>query len=165
VTTRTFAAWVQPVADRLRESRAQVLAFARSQPEEAWATPSTLDGWTCKDLLAHVGKGNDMMLQDILRAVITGRHLNRSIFAVDTDGENKRRVEERRERSVAEVMAEVAEAGDEVQELLSQLTEAHEAYTQDQPPFVLSGFMQLVEREDHDLEHLAQLRSALEDGS
>ncbi len=163
MTERTFAAWVEPVAARTRESRARVLEYARSLPADAWSQPTGNEGWTCKDIFAHIGKGNDQMFQAILREVIAGRHLARSIFAVDTDGENARLVEERRDRPAAAIIAELEESGDEVQELLSQLTDEHEGYTQEDPPFILSGFLRLVHNEDHDGEHLAQIRTALEE--
>ncbi len=160
MTERTFAPWVEPIAARMRESRARVLEYARAVPEDAWAAPSPLPGWSCKDVLAHIGRGNDQMFQAILRDVIGGRRLDRSIFAVDTDGENARLVEERRDRPVAEIIVELEESGDEVQELLSQLTDESEGYRQEDPPFILSGFMRLVHDEDHDEEHLAQIRGA-----
>ena len=163
MTERTFASWVTPIATRTRESRARVLEYVRTQPEDVWATPSPLDGWSCKDVLAHIGKANDQMFQAILREVIADRHLDRAIFAVDTTGDNERLVEERREHPVADIVAELEESGDEVQELLSQLTDGDESYSQEDPPFILSGFIRLVHDEDHDKEHLAQLRTALEE--
>ncbi len=163
MTNRTFAAWVAPTAARMRESRTRTLEYARSLSAEAWSRATGNEGWTCKDIFAHMGKGNDQMFQAILREVIAGRHVDRLIFAVDTDGENERLVEERRARPAAEIIAELEESGDEVQELLSQLTDEHESYRQDEPPFILSGFMRLVHNEDHDEEHLAQIRTALEE--
>ncbi len=165
MTNRAFTSWVEPVATRMRASGARVLEYARAVPADAWATPSPLEGWSCKDVLAHIGKANDQMFQAILREVIAGRNLDRSIFAVDTDGDNERLVEERRDRPVAEIIAEVEEADEEVQELLSQLTDEAEDYRQDDPPFIFSGFMRLVHDEDHDGEHLAQIRAALEEPS
>ncbi len=165
MTERTFAPWVEPTAVRLRESRTRTLEYARSLPADAWSRPTGNEGWTCKDIFAHIGKGNDQMFQAILREVIAGRHVDRSIFALDTDGENERRVEERRGRSSAEIIAELEESGDEVQELLSQLTDEHEGHRQDDPPFILSGFLRLVLNEDHDEEHLAQIRTALEENA
>ena len=165
MTARTFAPWVEPLATRMGESRTRTLEYARSLPAEAWSRPTGNEGWTCKDVFAHIGKGNDQMFQAILREVIAGRHVDRSIFAVDTDGENERLVEERRGRSAAEIIAELEESGDEVQELLSQFTDTHEGYQQDDPPFILSGFTRLVLNEDHDGEHPAQIRAALEENA
>ena len=160
--TRTFAKWVEPIAAKLREERTQVVEYARSLPEEAWNRPCTDEGWTCKDVLAHIGKANDQLFQSILREVIAGRHIEQSVLDIDTHGDNERLVAERRDWPVAKVIAEVEEAGEEIQELLSQLTEADEGYRQDSPPFILAGFVRLVEGEGHALEHLAQIRAALE---
>ena len=50
---------------------------------------------------------------------------------------------------------------EEVQELLAGLTEEHEHYRQDDPPFILKGFLDMVEKESHSIEHLKQLKAAL----
>ncbi len=159
---RTFAGWVEPIAARHRRDDAQVLEFARSLPEEAWAQPSGLDGWTCKDVMAHIGKGNDQLYQQLLRRVIAGDKVDTAIFVeVDTDAENAAGVAERRSLSPAEVIAEFEEAGEEVLELLSSLTEEHEQLRQDDPPFILKGFLGMIEKESHSIEHLKQLQTAL----
>ena len=162
MTARTFAPWVEPIAALLREQRARVITFARSLPADAWDRPSPLAGWTCKDLLAHIGKGNDQLFQQLLRTIVAGEPIDTHMFAVDTDGDNTRKVEERRAWTAADVIAEVEEAGEEIQDLLSQLTDEHEQYKQDDPPFQLDGYFRLIREESHDLEHLAQLRNALE---
>jgi uncharacterized protein (TIGR03083 family) len=163
VTTQTFTPWVAPIAAALRENRAQVVAFARAQPLKAWERPSPLPGWTCKDLLAHIGKANDQVFQQLLRSVIAGERIDtRAIASVDTDGNNRRGVEERRSWPAADVIAEVEESGAEVQDLLAQLTEEHEHLRQDDPPFIFKTFLPWVLEEAHDLEHLAQLRAAME---
>ena len=160
--TRTFAPWVEPIAVVLRENRAQVVAFARAQPLEAWERPSPLEGWTCKDLLAHIGKGNDQIFQQLLRMVVAGAPVDIAIFAEDTDEANAREVSARRDRPIEDVIAELEESGAEVQELLAQLTEEHEHLRQEHPPFIFKTFLPWVLEEAHDLEHLAQLRAALE---
>ncbi len=159
---RTFAGWVEPIAARHRRDDAEVLEFARSLPEEAWAQPSGLDGWTCKDVMAHIGKGNDQLFQQLLRQVIAGDKVDTEIFrTVDTDGENAAGVAERRSLSPAEVFAEFEEAGEEVLDLLAGLTEEHEQLRQDDPPFILKGFLGMIEGESHSIEHLKQLKAAL----
>ena len=160
---RAFAAWVEPIAARHRRDRAEVLEFARAQPETAWAQPSGLNGWTCKDVMAHIGRGNDQLFQQLLRSVIAGDKVDTEIFrTVDTDGENAAGVAERRSLSPSEVIAEFEEAGEEVLELLAGLTDEHEHYRQDDPPFILKGFLDMVEQESHSIEHLKQLKAALE---
>ncbi len=159
---RTFAGWVEPIAARHRRDDVEVLEFARSLPEEAWAQPSGLDGWTCKDVMAHIGKGNDQLFQQLLRQVIAGDKVDTEIFrTVDTDGANAAGVAERRNLSPAEVIAEFEEAGEEVLDLLAGLTDEHEHYRQDDPPFILQGFLGMIEGESHSIEHLKQLNAAL----
>jgi uncharacterized protein (TIGR03083 family) len=161
MTVRTFAAWVEPIAEHLRQNRAEVLSFARSQPEQAWSLPSPLEGWTCKDLLAHIGRGNDQIVQQVLRMVTADLPIDTSVFQEDTDQANAREVDARRNRTAAEVIAEVAEAGDEVQDLLSRLTDEQQHLRQQDPPFILKTYLEFLPKESHDLEHLAQLREVM----
>ncbi len=163
MTERTFAGWVEPIAARHRGDGAQVSTFARSLPVGAWAQPSGLDGWTCKDVMAHIGKGNDQLYQKLLRNLLAGGKVDTEIFrSVDTDGENAQGVEERRGLSPAEVIDEFEEAGEEVLELLAGLTDEHEHYRQHDPPFILKGFLDMIGKESHSIEHLKQLQAALE---
>ena len=162
MTTRTFATWVEPYAAQLRENREQVIAFACSLPAEAWDRPSPLPGWTYKDLLAHIGRGNDQTFQDLLRTVVARKPVDAKMFAVDANEANAQGVGERRERSPDELIAELEDAGEEIQELLSQLTDEHQHLRQEDPPFHFEGYLRFVREESHDLEHLAQLRAALE---
>ena len=160
---RTFAPWVEPIAAQHRKDDAQVLEFARSLPEEAWAQPSGLEGWSCKDVLAHIGKGNDQLYQQLLRQVIAGGKVDTAIFRdVDTDAENAAGVEARRGLTPEEVVKEFEEAGEQVLGLLAQLTEDHEHLRQEDPPFILKGFMELIDKESHSIEHLKQLEQVLE---
>ena len=161
---RTFAAWVEPIAAAHRRDGTTVLEFARSGTSDHWDTPSGLEGWSCKDMLAHIGKGNDQLYQQLLRQVVAGDKVDTEMFrTVDTDGANAAGVEERRGFSPAEVIAEFEEALDEIQDLLSQLTEEHEHMRQEDPPFILKGFLGMVEKESHSIEHLKQLKKALEE--
>ena len=157
---RTFSPWVEPYASPLRESREQVIAFAQGLPRQAWDQPSPLDGWSYKDILAHIGKGNDQVFQKLLRGVIADGRIDTKIFAVDTDGDNARGVEERRDTSAEDLIAELEAAGEEIQELLSQLNPEHEKLQQQDPPFHFEGFLRGVRKENHDMEHFAQLQKA-----
>lgn len=161
MTTRTFAPWVEPVAERLRDNRAQVVAFARSQPAEAWSRPAPNEGWSCKDLLAHIGGGNDQMFQKILRAVVARTPVDASMLQVDTDAANRREVDARRGWPVERVIAELESTGDEIQELLAGVSEENQGLRAEGSPITLGDFMRIVYEESHDIEHLAQLRTAL----
>jgi uncharacterized protein (TIGR03083 family) len=157
MTERTFALWVEPIAAKLRESRAQVADLARSIPAEAWSQPSPLPGWTYKDLLAHLAPSE--YLNTVLRAVLANELVDVSIFA-QVDARNAQQLEERRDRSVEELIAELEAGNSQTQELLSRLAEADESRRQADIPMSLGeglrGFL------EHDPEHLAQLRTALE---
>jgi hypothetical protein len=160
--TRTSAAWTEPLARQVRQDRQRVLEFAHSAPADFWHRPATNDGWTNKDLLAHIGRGNDQIVQQLLRGVVAGERIDTAMFAIDNDAANEEAIAARRDRTVADVIAELDESGEEMQELLSQLTDKHEHLRQDDPPFDLAGFLRLVAEERHDIEHLHQLEAALE---
>jgi uncharacterized protein (TIGR03083 family) len=158
---RTFASWVGPIATMLAEGRRQVIAFARSAPPDLWDRPSAVDGWTHKDILAHLAGGNDQVLQQLLRSVAAGEPLDPALFQPDTDAENERGVAERRDWPVDRLIAELARGGDEVQELLSCVRETDEDLGQDELPVSLGGFLRIVEEERHDRLHLEQLQAGL----
>jgi uncharacterized protein (TIGR03083 family) len=163
VTERTFAAWLEPSVAKRHAEEKEVLAFARSLSDEQWAIPSGNDGWTLKDVMAHIGKGNDQLFQALLRQVIAGDKIDTEIFGtVDTDGENAEGVEQRKGLTPAQVITEFEEACDEVDDLLSQLTDEQEHLQQDDPPFILRTFVGLIDRESHSIEHLKQMKAALE---
>ena len=69
MTDRTFAAWLQPSVAKRHAEEEEVLAFARSLSDDQWATPSGNDGWTLKDVMAHIGKGNDQLFQALPRHI------------------------------------------------------------------------------------------------
>ena len=158
--SRTFVAWVTPVAEKLQSDRDQVIAFARSVDPDHWTRPSEVEDWTCKEVLAHLPGGNDQILPQLLRPVVAGENVDPSIFSVDTDAENARAVAEQARKPVEALIEELVRDGEEVQDLLASLEDAHENLKQDLP-FTLGQFLQIVEKERHDLLHLSQLREAL----
>jgi len=161
-TSHAFAPWVAPVAEKLQRDRDEVIAFARSVDPEAWARPSKVENWSCKKILAHLAGGNDQIFQQLLRSVVAGESVDPAIFSVDTDAENARAIAEQTRKPVQTLIEELVRDGDEIQELLSSLDESHEHLKQDLP-FTLGQFLQIVDKEGHDLLHLAQLREALDD--
>ena len=162
MTERTFASWVEPVATTLADGRRQVLEFAKVAPADLWNGPTEADGWTCKDVVAHLAGGNDRLLQTVLRAVTASEQLDPALLRIDTDAENAAGVDERRNWPVDELIAALERDGEEVQNLLSKLTEENKDVRQDGFPMSLGQFLELVREERHDLEHRAQLRTALE---
>ena len=159
-TNRTFAAWVEPLAEAPRKSRGEVIAFARSLSPDAWGESSPLDGWAYKDLLAHLAGDTGKLIQGVLRSVIAAEPLDRAILN-GADETNKRDVAERRGRSVEELIAEIEADGETLDELFSQLTEEQRDLRQDGFPMSLGEALS-NDPGGHFRAHLGQLQAALE---
>ena len=159
---RTFASWVEPIAAKDRESRAQVVALARSLPGEAWERPSPVEEWMYREILAHLAAGNDKNLQRILRAVVAREPVDASILTRDVDEQNARNVEERRGRSIEELIAEVEADAEELQELFPKLTDADKDLRQGDIPMSLGEGLS-NDPGGHFRTHIEQLRTALEE--
>jgi uncharacterized protein (TIGR03083 family) len=165
MTAQTFVAWVKPVAEELRESRAEVARTAQQLLPEHWTMPSPLEGWSYKDLLAHLASG-DWVFQTMLRDVLgieKGLPENPSMTFVDEG--NARRLAERKDTSAEELIAEVGTSGETTQELLSQVSDAIDrglvAWRRPNgDPVTLEQWVLGFAR--HDAMHLAQLRTALD---
>ena len=164
---RTFAAWVEPIARRDREGRAALLDYARSVPADAWQQASPVDGWDCRDVLAHIAGDTGKWFSHMLHAALDGQQLDPARVgpSVDIDALNKRDVEARSARSLAELIAEIEMDGEEHEELLSRLTEDHKDFRL--AAYLLSlgellGGNAAGNHGGHDREHLAQLREALD---
>lgn len=165
MTTRTFAAWVEPAAAALRQSRAEIARTANQLLPEHWSLPSPLEGWSYQDLLAHLATG-DWVFQAMLRQTLG---IEKALPAQATleyvnDG-NAKKLAERKGASVAELIAEAERQAETTQQLLSGLTDAHDpsAVVWRRPngdPVTLqqwvTGFPQ------HDPAHLAQLKTVLD---
>ena len=159
--TRTFAAWVEPVAAELRETRSQIARKANQIPDEVWALPSPLPEWSYKDLLAHLATG-DWVCHVILRTIVANEVLDLATVAnLDWVAQgNAERLAERKERPARELIAEVRSHSEETQELLAQLTDADEERTQEGAPMTLGQYLKGFP--GHDRDHLAQLETALQ---
>ena len=160
MTERTFAAWVDPLAAAPRKSRAEFVAYARTLPAAAWERPSALPGWTYRDLLAHLAGDTGKTIQSVLQTVIAGGQLDPAILA-GAEERNERDVADRRGRTVDELIAEIEADGDALDDLYSQLTDAHKDLRQDGFPMSLGEALS-NEPGGHFREHLAQLRLAEE---
>jgi len=123
--------------------------------------PSPLEGWTYKDVLAHLATG-DWVCQTILHSVVTNKPLDLAVINLDyINAGNARLLAERKERSVEELVAEVEAEGEETQELLAQLNEGDEGRTQEGAPMSLSQYLRDA-FPAHDRDHVAHLRTALD---
>ena len=162
---REFVAWVEPIARRDRQGRAALLEFALSVAVDRWDRPSSVEGWTCRDVLAHVAGDTGKWFSHMLHTVLDGEQFDPTRVGpgVDSDAINERDVEERSGRSIAELLAEIEADGEEHDELLSRLTDDHEDFRLRE--YLLSlgellGNNAAGNRGAHDREHLAQLQTA-----
>lgn len=159
--TRTFAAWVEPFAAGYREVRAELIGLARSLPSEAWLKASPLDGWTYKDMLAHLAGNTGRNAHRVLLDVLARRPLDLAALTSEVDATNARDVAERRARSVEELIAELEQEGDDWDDLLTRLRDEDKDYQPPGAPFSVSAYFDQGAG-GHDLAHMDQLRTALE---
>ena len=155
--TRTYAPWVEPVVADFRRERGVVSEFARSAAPPFWEQATALEGWACKDILAHLAAGTNKQVQAILQAVVTKTRLDPAIFG-DTDAVNAREVEARRSRPVDAVIAEYEADTEEILDLLAQLQESDGELRQKDFTMSLGDALKMFP--SHDREHLEQLREA-----
>lgn len=159
---RTFAAWVEPIARETRGGADALLAFAGSQPDGFWDRPSALDGWTCRDVLAHLAGDTGKVSLRAMRAAVTGAPLDDPPdFNDGGDALNTRDVAERRGRSVQELIAEIEADRQAWFELMPQLTDADDEARWPGFPLTLGQYLRLCA--GHDRQHLVDMRTALED--
>lgn len=88
----------QRIADELRAEREKLSAYLTALPEGAWDKQSLCDGWTIKDLMAHVvGIASDVA--------------NRRLEDVGSAPQNQRQVDERKDATPAVLLDEWAREG------------------------------------------------------
>ena len=161
-----FAPWVEPIAQRDREAREELLRFARSIPDEPWSLQSPLDGWTCRDVLAHLAGDTGKWFENILYSVLRDEPLDATRFGPEADINllNTLDIVTRRSHTVLELLAEIESDTRKHEEMLSSLTDDHEH--QLLAPYSISLGEFLTSREagnrgGHDREHLAHIQAAL----
>ena len=161
MTERSYCDWVKPIAEADRESREELLTLARKLRPDDWQRPSGLEGWTLKDLLAHLAGGTGKNFQTVLECVLDRRPVDPAVLGAP-DERNRQDVEERRDHTVAELIMEIEHEGAAVDLLLSRLTPEHEHLRQDNIPMSLGeGLSQ--NPGGHFREHLEHFKAALED--
>lgn len=150
-----FAAWVEPLAREIKQSRAEVVAFARALPEAGWDEPSAVDGWSRRDVLAHLAGDTAKITVAVIRAAGDPR------APVPSYGEgdvalNARDLEERRGWSIEQLIAEIEADAEEWRRGLGGLGEDDGARSWPGFPLDAAGYLAMVA--GHDREHLEQMR-------
>jgi hypothetical protein len=161
MTTRTYAAWVEPIAKEYREARAEFLRTGRQLLPEHWSMPCPPGGWTYKDLLAHVAGNTERLLHDLTSDIIERRPIDLAAAAAETDARNARDVEARRETPADELLQELEDEGEAWQDLLTKLRDEDRDYQPQGAPFSVGAYFEQAAG-THDREHLAQLQTALD---
>jgi uncharacterized protein (TIGR03083 family) len=161
MTTRTYASWVEPIAAETLGGAEELLAFVRAQPADFWERPSALEGWTRKDLLAHLAGDTGKVSSSAMRAAVTGEPFaDPPDFKDGGDARNASDVAERRGRSVGELIEEIAADRREWGELMSQLKDGDDGARWEGFPLTLGQYLRICA--PHDREHLEHIRAALE---
>ncbi len=164
MTSPALATWVQPIAVETEEGAKEVLDFARSQPADVWNRPSPLEGWTCRDILAHLAGDCGKVTSLALRAAVTGRPIDNPPDLADGGAAaNARDVAERREHMVQELIAEIERDREQWRDLMARLKDADEDARWEGFPLSLGQYLRLCA--GHDREHLAHLLAALTEGT
>ena len=156
----TFASWVQPVASILADDAEDIRTFIRAVSGSFWEGGSVVEGWTNRDVLAHMAGGNDQMVQSVLRSVIAGVIVEAHVLEPDTDAENAARVAERRSWPLPQVIDEYEGGAEELLDLLAQLREEQRDVPLGARSFTLGKLLRIVEHERHDRLHLRQLEAS-----
>ena len=156
---RTYASWVEKIAAKDRERRTQLLELVHRLSPEDWERPSPLEGWTLKDLLAHLAGGTSKNFQTILEAVVGRQPVDPSVLA-DVDAKNRRDVEDRKDKSIGELVSEIQGEAEAIDLLLARLTEEDKDLRQGNIPMSLGeGLSQ--DPGGHYRTHLADFKEAL----
>ncbi len=153
-----FASWVEPIAERMRGTRAEIVELARSLPADAWSRPSPNPDWTYHDLLAHLADDTNKNLHAALRAIADGRDIDAALFD-DIDARNAAGVRDRRSHSIEQLITEIERDGDQMRRLLSEIREEDEHRTQPEIRGTFGSFLS-DGLAAHDALHRDQLRTA-----
>ena len=147
--TLTFLPEIKERFRLIYRYREGFLRTVYSVADEAWDEQSADPGWTYRDILAHVAS-NDLRMQTRLRAVL-GEGDPAELATLTTTERNQVTVEERRGRTVPELVDELAGNRHETLRILCRLRTEH------LNPQLLATLDILSE---HESMHAAQLVSA-----
>ena len=157
----TFAGWVIPIAARFRSTRQKVAELAPEIPEDAWRLPSPVEGWTYRDVLAHLAEG-DAAVRLVIKAVLEGADTDMRPQNEQRESRNAAILQRGATHTIDELISTALQDSEETRLLLSRLNDDDEAVlvitSRTRPDPITLGACLTVYH--HDEEHLAQLREA-----
>ena len=154
--------WAKPIADEMDKSASELLCFVRDQPPEFWEGPSRLQGWTRKDVLAHLAGDTGKVASHALRAAVHGEAWTHPPdFRDGGDAANAQDVSERSGRTMEQLIAEIEQDRREWQDLLSRVRDGDEDARWEGFPLSLGQYLRICQ--SHDREHLAHMMSEPEE--
>jgi uncharacterized protein (TIGR03083 family) len=99
----------QEIVDGLREERERIIGFLEGIDAGAWEKPSLCEGWTVREVAAHLA-GN-------MADVVAGR-----LEGAGSEAYNQRQVDERAGKSTAEILEEWKQDGARFEAFAAQMT-------------------------------------------
>lgn len=146
------------LARELEQARTELLEVAQGLSAEDWRRPTDNPGWTARDVLAHLAAG-ETTVQPLLRRLAAGEGGVPDDF--DLARYNAGQLRRRAERTIAELLEELAEARAQTLEALRQATPESLARRGRHP----RGFEATLEQTFrlialHDREHAEDIRRA-----
>ena len=111
----------QKLKDRLESVRAELLALVQGLDEADVGQQTANPGWTVQDVVAHLASAERGHVQ-VVRALLDDQGLESASF--DLDAFNEREVAARRNRSLADLLEELADGRRETLALLDRLGSA-----------------------------------------
>ncbi len=120
----TFLPEIEQTFRTLARYRDGLLRAVYSVAEDAWDGASELSGWSYKDILAHLAS-NEARHHTRLRAVLGERDEAALKAIIDLDAWNQREIDERRGRSVPQLLDELLRGRHQTFQLLSRLRSQH----------------------------------------
>jgi uncharacterized protein (TIGR03083 family) len=144
----------------LASARAELLSAIEGLSEQEMVRPGVVGEWSVKDTLAHIAAW-DEEFRAVIHAFVTQED---PVFGYTISGKrgfakwNARQVEKRRDLSVAQILAELEEARQELVELVQGLTEEQlnrQAVPPWRSPKTVRRNLQILD--EHDREHAGQI--------
>ena len=92
--------------DILHNGHLTVLRAVEIRPDHAWEIPGVCGEWTAKEVLAHLASFEQLLLEVLRSFLVDGPMPMLDQFLRDVDQFNRQQVAHRRDRPVADILAE-----------------------------------------------------------